>query len=634
MLSSMKIGTKLIFGFAIITVLILVIGIGTLKSISSIRSANTILEREVLGLDVANESTKESTKESTNESDTSKKSVIENYFRQLDEQTSTVWTGIAVAVGLAAFFSVVISLVLSRSITSGLSTLVQMMKMVSHDGNLSVEFAPSLFQRRDEVGMIAEGLKAMVDEFKKIENLAKELAAGNWRINVHARSEQDVMNLNLIMMLEQVNTALSSTAKAIIKVSTGASEMDAASDSLSNGSTESAASIEQITASMNEVGSQTATNAQNASKASKLAKEAYSSANGGQELMHKMIEAMESITKNSRDVQKIVKVIDDISFQTNLLALNAAVEAARAGSHGKGFAVVAEEVRNLASRSAKAAAETTQMIENNSKQIASGAGIASQTAEMLSGIVNQVTQVSTLVDDIARASGEQAQGFSQITHGMQQIDVVTQQNTANAEETASVSSEMKSQAVELQRLISCFQLRSSDLGAHSEISSHEIHGTSSPVSLNSSFHSKESGNQSTPQISLSNPIHSQKPSESTSFSVSTMKSIPGTTKPVTATTKPVTTAAKPVTATVKPVTTAAKPVTAAVKPVTAAAKPVTAKSSSEVKIDLSNNPLSGPKSMGMTSPTDSVADKDWGGGGNSAMNDIHIDLDDKNFGKY
>ncbi|MGL6195025.1 MAG: methyl-accepting chemotaxis protein [Thermoguttaceae bacterium] len=132
---------------------------------------------------------------------------------------------------------------------------------------------------------------------------------------------------------------------------------------------------------MSEIGGQTTANAKNATEANQLAKQANDTEVNGQKMMQQMIESMASITKNSQEVQKVVKVIDDISFQTNLLALNAAVEAARAGQHGKGFAVVAEEVRNLAARSAKAAAETTQMIENNSKQINEGAGIASHTAD-------------------------------------------------------------------------------------------------------------------------------------------------------------------------------------------------------------------------------------------------------------
>ncbi len=190
-----------------------------------------------------------------------------------------------------------------------------------------------------------------------------------------------------------------------------------------------------------------------------LAKQTNIAGADGQKMMESMIASMDQITRNSAEVQKVIKVIDDISFQTNLLALNAAVEAARAGQHGKGFAVVAEEVRNLAARCAKAAGETSQMIEGNNKQIGEGAQIASQTAEMLNTIVEHATKTATIINQIAKASNEQAQGITQVNQGLQQIDAVTQQNTASAEETASVSNEMSSQARNLQRLVEFFRLR-------------------------------------------------------------------------------------------------------------------------------------------------------------------------------
>jgi methyl-accepting chemotaxis protein len=272
-------------------------------------------------------------------------------------------------------------------------------------------------------------------------------------------------------------------------------------------------------------------------------------------MMKKMIESMTLITKNSQDVQKVIKVIDDISFQTNLLALNAAVEAARAGAHGKGFAVVAEEVRNLASRSAKAAAETAQMIENNSKQINEGAEIATLTADTLNGIVEQSQQVAALVGEIAKASSEQAQGIAQVSQGLSQIDSVTQQNTAAAEETASVSNEMSGQAAKLQGLVGQFKLRGKTPQQHTEPKPAEVK------------HAEPKHEEKRVE-----PKHAEhKPAEVKSASPRAAGVIPPGAKP-------------------------------------AAVKPAAASSSS-----------------------DAVSDDNWGGGGNA---EIHIDLDDKNFGKY
>jgi methyl-accepting chemotaxis protein len=307
---------------------------------------------------------------------------------------------------------------------------------------------------------LAAAFALFVEELRSVEHLAVELAGGNWQVSVKSRGELDSMNIHINMMLEKVNQTLGAAKELVGQVALGAAEIASASGNLSQGASESAASLEEINASMHEIGGQTNQNAQNAGEADKMARSAHQAAGNGQTMMRKMIEAMSLITKNSQEVQNVVKVIDDISFQTNLLALNAAVEAARAGAHGKGFAVVAEEVRNLASRSAKAAAETTQMIENNSRQINEGAGIAAETAEMLNGIVEESQKVASLLADIAKASNEQALGISQVSQGLSQIDTVVQQNTASAEETASVSGEMSGQAGELQQLVGQFKLRS------------------------------------------------------------------------------------------------------------------------------------------------------------------------------
>jgi methyl-accepting chemotaxis protein len=248
-------------------------------------------------------------------------------------------------------------------------------------------------------------------------------------------SDRDTLGQALQRMSGELNKLISQVREATAQMDEGANQVSESSQSLSEGATEQAAAIQQITSAMNEIGSQTRSSAEKAAKASSLADGARKSAEQGGDEMRRMVEAMDQINESSQAISKIIKVIDEIAFQTNLLALNAAVEAARAGSHGKGFAVVAEEVRNLASRSAKAARETAQLIEGSVNRTAHGDGIVRETADSLSAIVEQAASVAALVADISDASDRQAQGVQQVSDGLNQIDAVTQRNTANAEET-------------------------------------------------------------------------------------------------------------------------------------------------------------------------------------------------------
>lgn len=259
--------------------------------------------------------------------------------------------------------------------------------------------------------------------------------------------------------LDGLNTALTNVKQVAQSVAGGARQVSDTANALSQGATEQASSLAQISSEMGRITEQTGQNAQNAEVANELANTARENAVKGDGMMADMVNAMGEIEHSSQSIRKIIKVIDDIAFQTNLLALNAAVEAARAGVHGKGFAVVAEEVRSLAARSAKAASETTEMIEDSINKVEQGTEIATRTAGALKDIVSDVGKVSELVAGIASASDEQSRGIKTIDESLSQIDKVTQTNTASAEESAAGSQDLARQARELQDRLSGFNLK-------------------------------------------------------------------------------------------------------------------------------------------------------------------------------
>ncbi|MCU0425307.1 MAG: methyl-accepting chemotaxis protein [Candidatus Kapabacteria bacterium] len=346
-----------------------------------------------------------------------------------------------------------------QSVIAEISTLTQS----AAQGQLQTRANASRFKGdyREILNGVNSTLDAVVTPIAETRRILETMSEGDFRARMTGeyRGDYAALQATLNSTLLEINTVLSQVLSSVQQVDAGGKQVAAASNALSNGATQQAAALEEISSSMHEIVSQTKTNAESATQANHLATQSQSAADNGNAQMQELIAAMTDINTSSANIARIIKVIDEIAFQTNLLALNAAVEAARAGRHGKGFAVVAEEVRALAGRSAKAARETAEMIENAVKKAENGAMIAQQTQKALDDIMLFSTKVQDIVAEIAASSEEQAQSITQVNIGLSQIDKVTQQNTASAEESASAAEELSGQSSELTRLVSRFKLQ-------------------------------------------------------------------------------------------------------------------------------------------------------------------------------
>lgn len=246
-------------------------------------------------------------------------------------------------------------------------------------------------------------------------------------------------------LIRPVSTLVKGFEKAIGEARAASREVADASFALASGATEQSGSLEQISSSLEVLATMTNRNAERANTGKVSASDARNAAEAGSAEMTRMQEAMNAIQQSSREIAKIIKTIDEIAFQTNILALNAAVEAARAGEAGAGFAVVADEVRSLAQRSATAARETADKIEDATQRSTLGVQISARVADHFGHILTKVRDVDTIVADVASASQEQHVGLSSINSSLLEMDKATKGIAATAEETASSTEQLNAQ---------------------------------------------------------------------------------------------------------------------------------------------------------------------------------------------
>jgi methyl-accepting chemotaxis protein len=261
--------------------------------------------------------------------------------------------------------------------------------------------------------------------------------------------------------MQSLEKTIQTVNASVSNITSGTGEMSTAANDLSMRTEKQAASLEETAAALDELTSQVNASADNAKSAASTVENANQSTAQSGVIVEKAIQAMNGIEQSSREVSRIIGVIDEIAFQTNLLALNAGVEAARAGEAGRGFAVVAQEVRELAQRSAAAAKEIASLIKASANQVDQGVDFVGQTGEALKGISTQVTQINNLIREISQSASEQAVGIKEINQAINQMDQVTQQNAAMVEETTAASMALNNEAKVLGDLVANFQVTGS-----------------------------------------------------------------------------------------------------------------------------------------------------------------------------
>jgi len=295
--------------------------------------------------------------------------------------------------------------------------------------------------------------------------IARTVASGDLSTHIHVSGTDEIG-----MLLKSLKDMHDSLADIVGKVRAGTISIAQASKEIAEGNQdlsarteEQASSLEETAASMEELTTTVKRNGDNAGQASVLASDASSVAVRGGEAVAQVIHTMGSINESSKKIVDIIGVIDGIAFQTNILALNAAVEAARAGEQGRGFAVVASEVRNLAQRSAAAAKEIKSLIGDSVDKVEAGSRLVGQAGTTMNEVVTSVQRVTSIIAEIAVASGEQNAGIDQINSAVSQMDAVTQQNAALVEQASAAAEAMQQQAASLAQAVSVFKIHESHM---------------------------------------------------------------------------------------------------------------------------------------------------------------------------
>lgn len=380
----------------------------------------------------------------------------------LQNRTRLAETVMGIFIGMLVLLQLLSQYVIRRKVLAPVITIQKEMMEFSR-GNLHSDFA--LEGDTSEIGMLIDSIlkskRELVHYIGDIEKMTGEMARGNFDVQAAQPFIGDFSKIeeSITAMTSDISTALSQLNATSVQVANGATQVSGDSQVLASGSSEQASSVEELSAEIQEILVYGKKNSEHALEAKRVSDVSTTIINKSNEDMQQLMGAMGEIKEKSAEINKIIKLIEDIAFQTNILALNAAVEAARAGAAGKGFAVVADEVRNLAGKSADAAKSSTSLITSSVSSIDQGLRFADETAKGMLGAVTSARQTTELITEISKATAEQSVFLEQVSTGLNQISAVVQTNAATSEESASASEELLGQAAAMKTLISRFKIK-------------------------------------------------------------------------------------------------------------------------------------------------------------------------------
>ncbi|WP_369600273.1 methyl-accepting chemotaxis protein [Hahella sp. SMD15-11] len=292
---------------------------------------------------------------------------------------------------------------------------------------------------------LSRGLNTILDQIQKVfddvQRTAEALANGDLTVSLDTgyQGQYGTIARALNNAVDKLHHAIRAIVQSTRTIQQAMTEVATGNSQLSERTEKQSSNLEETASAMEELAANVRNTATNAREANELAVQTQSKAEQGGEIVRRTIASMQEINAASSRISDIIEVIDDIAFQTNLLALNASVEAARAGEHGRGFAVVATEVRNLAQRSATSAREIKELIEDSVRKVEAGGKLVNESGDALAEIIANVKKVTGYISDIAGATEEQSSGIEQVNRAVSELDEITQQNAALAEEVASAS---------------------------------------------------------------------------------------------------------------------------------------------------------------------------------------------------